>query len=593
MMELRGALQSAATSAADRGERLYVATDIETTGLNPRQDKITCIGVAWRADEAHIVPARKLRALAAEFSHPNISWVWHNGKFDAAFLRERGHEARVDEDTMLLSYAIDEIGGIHGLEQIASDLLGAPDYKYMVDPYVKGKGGSYAKVPARILYKYLSLDLSNTLQIFQILRRRVKEDARLEKLYTRTLIPASNFLAEVEHNGLFVDQARVQANGRMYRREMDRWEGEITRLNGEWVNPNSPKQVAEMLFEKFKLPNRGRGSTAKEYLDKLPPHPVVHALREYRKASKALGTYINGVLKHIEDSGRVHSTFKIHGTRTGRLSSAEPNIQNIPRRHALRSQFSAPPGRILVDVDLSQAELRSLAALSRDEVLCGIYNDTNRSLHKEVAAKQFGKGYSDEQYMRAKALTFGIVYGRKGPSIAAEFEIPVDEGVAMVDGWFNQFPQAHDFIIRCRGAPVRLQTIVTAFGRKKRHHLVSRELLPAMQNEAANFPHQSIASDITLHGAMRAHAMMQHPDSQMDAMIVNLVHDSILVECVDNQEVVQRVVSCVVNCLESVASDFGITRVPFLAEAKYGYHWSTVTMKEVTPNRALEPYNHG
>jgi DNA polymerase-1 len=441
---------------------------------------------------------------------------------------------------------------------------------------------------------------------------------------------------------MLVDQEQLWALGNQYVGDFDKYlqdgvvsGGEIGTLLAEFhdlarkagkypdpnhqVNPNSPPQVVELLFDRMKMPTKwGRGSD-KKILDKLPAHPVVKALRNIRRAYKAFGTYVMGVYNAIEDDGRVHTTYKIHGTRTGRLSSAEPNVQNVPRLAAIRSVYVAGPGRRFLEVDLNQAELRSLAVLSKDPFMCKIYTTKGMSLHDEVRAsiwgdpkdwtweqrqkwiQQFGipansddKIIMGEQKMRAKAVNFGIVYGRTAQSLAEEFDIPIREAQGWIDAWFKRFPEAKKFIDRCRNAVLTASTLITPFGRKKRHWIVTQDMLNAMQNEAANFPHQGIASDTNNDGAMTVtgvHEYMNTPGRQKlekylkdyDAFIVNLVHDSQLIDIPDDDEVEAAVRQLVTSTLEAIPPKWGFRRIPFKADAKSGKAWGRLESSTVMP----------
>lgn len=542
--------------------------DIETGGLDNRTDRLLCLGVTWKPGHVIIFPEQFIPNLESLFTG-KAKWCWHNGKFDIAFLRRQGLQARVDEDTMLLSYCLDENPGQHDLEQISSDLLGAPDYKFMVQPYLPNKSSSYANIPPEVLYDYNHLDCGNTERIFQIMRKAVRADVNLEKLYTKTLIPASELLYHVEHNGLLVDPGQLAKNDVRLKAAIEVEGEKLNEIAGHSVNANSPKQMAELLYDELGFQSRGR-STDKKSLDKLPQgHPAITALKAYRKVSKARSTYVVGLARKIHSDGRVHPSFLLHGTKTGRLACRGPNLQNIPRDPELRGQFVAKEGHIFIEIDLSQAELRCLAALSGDVAMCEIYNSTDRSLHDEVAKELFGLDFDSEQKMRAKAVNFGIVYGRTAQSLAEEFNTTFREGQRQIDTWFARFPEAHKFILLCRQAPIKNQTMVTVFGREKRFGLVTKHNLNDLQNEAANFPHQSIASEITLHAAIIVRPIL----AKMGIDIVNLVHDSIIFEVPNDPVSITYTKSLVIKTMRQVPIDWGITKVPFKAEAKEGTRW--------------------
>jgi DNA polymerase-1 len=617
----------------------YIAADTETAGFNRRKDRILCTGLSRDPKKVYVIPGihrdykidLTLR-LGRLFKRSKAKFIWHNGKFDVGFYRTKGIPARCDEDTMLLSYALDETGGIHDLETIGNDLLGAPDYKHVIKPYLRPEhDNSYADVPASVLHKYLSLDVSLMLQIFHILRKQVREDSKLEKLYTRMLIPASEFLGNVEAAGIFVDRERVIALGDeyvgdfkhylatvKYKRngvQIAKWGqitgGEIAKhkkivqdiAGDDTLNPNSPDQVADLLFNKLGLKKVDGNSTAKEVLEKLPQIPVVVALRAFRTVAKSFSTYVRGVWFAIDDDGRVHCTYKIHGTRTGRLSSAKPNMQNIPRDAKLRGMFIAPKGRRFIAIDLNQAELRSLAALSGDPALCAIYLDPkSKSIHDKVAIKLFGdyiliegdeetikaaKALNLERKMKAKNCNFGIIYGITAGGLSEQSKVSRAEAQRWIDDWFDEFPLAKKFIDMCRSAPAQGATIWTCFGRKKRHQVVAQERLHNLQNEASNFPHQSIASDITLYSGMKMSGIdgltkrntwaLQNFLKRHNAFVVNMIHDEVLIEAPDNDDICDKIILEGCRVMEQAPITWGIKRIPFKAEAKMGYRWGSLS----------------
>lgn len=567
---------------AEMRKQEYIAGDIETSGLRARRDRMISTGFCWEPTKAYIAPPELIHAFKDEFENPDIKWIWHNGKFDISFKRIAGINARVDEDTMLLSYALDETRGVHDLDQVAKDALGAPNHKHVISdwfdknmPHLKKDDRSYDKLPFDFLANYQGKDLSKTLQIFQMYRPRVAADPQLEKLYTKTFIPVSELLYHIELRGFMFDWT-------FWQEAKDRLEAEIADLQkqaeeivGSYINLNSPAQVATFAYDVLKIRAKSR-STAKEVVALWPNIPFKKVLKEYRTASKALSTYVVGMSDHIhEDDGRIHPTFLIHGTRTGRLACRNPNLQNIPRDARLRGMFKAAPGMILVDLDASQAEMRSLAIQSGDPTMIAILSDPKRSLHKETAVYRFGPDYTEEQYVRAKAVNFGIIYGRTAYTLAEEFGITQKQAQAEIDSFWKQFPVAKEFTDKCRNAPLKRQTLVTIFGRKCRPGIVSRENMNAVQNEFANFPHQSTASDITLHVAMA----IRDDLGKLGAGIVDLVHDSIVVECRDNPEDIAAVQKLGAETFPRIAIEWGMTKVPFKSEAKLNYNWGNPIKK--------------
>ena len=609
-----------------RAHKDICAGDIETKGFSFQRDSILMAGYTLDGKHVYVIPGTKREYLPVQNQLDNVAdmwdseadFSWHNGKFDIKFLRyQHKQKARVDHDTMLMSYALDEMRGIHDLETVAGDYLGSPNWKKELDAH-KQKNQSYDVIPEPVLVKYMAYDIANTFNLTKLLGQLVANDAKSTLQYTKTLIPASEFLAKLEWNGMLVDQVRVAENGQRLHDaaaiQKDIMVGIAMELGFGPINPNSPVQLSNLLFNTMKMPRKFGMSTSVDVLEKLPQTPFIQALMKYRKLFKALSTYVTPVAENTEGDGRIHSSYLIHGTATGRLASRNPNMQNIPRDPQIRGQFIPAEGMCYLDVDLNQAELRSLAELSGDPTLCAIYLDPNgEGLHEVVRASIYGM-YEDwseaefrafqrkwyipdqdhavvkklvlkEQKMRAKNVNFGIIYGITSAGLSEQIEDTPNEAQRMLTAWGKKFPVAWAFIESCRGAALRGQNITTVFGYRKRFQIVTPETYTAIQNESANFPHQSTASTITLHGGMR---MIDTLRERWNTRIVNIVHDSLLMECPLDRQVIESVAKYATGVLEQVPIDYGLKRIPFKAEAEAGMRWgSTYELPEFFKMQSL------
>lgn len=617
------------------GEDIY--GDCETTGFSPITKKILSQGHTWDGNHVHIVNGHKTDALAAGI--PNLlphyrgmyqnqaRWGWHNGKFDCKFMHAADMpEARVDEDSMLQSYALDEQRGMHDLETVSGDWLNSPNWKKALDEYLPKRNSSYDLVPYMKLFEYQAYDIGNGFRLVKMLRELIHADPVSKKQYYRSLLPASPYLMSIEKRGIYVDQERVASNLGYMAQQDAPFVAQIHEI-AEAVVPgghaasiwtdklhNSPKQLAELMFDRMQLKAanprvRIVRSTDDDTLEKLQQVPIVVALRNHRKIAKALGTYVKPFTQDPEDGciepdGRVHTTYLIHGTATGRLSSRGPNLQNIPRDPIIRGQLIAPPGRMFIEPDLNQAELRSLAILSGDPALCKIYIDGTESLHEKVRREMYGNAsdWSDselqkymtrwyltpetrydpetkedrilaEQKMRAKNVNFGIVYGITAQGLAEQTGDSVREAQIMLDTWAKTFPVAWEFIKTCRRAPLYGKNLVTVFGYRKRFQIVTPETLAAIQNESANMPHQSTANSITMHAGMRTYEKLE----EYDAFYCNTVHDSLLIEAPLDYTIATTISDLVCNEMQQVPKDWGLTEIPFVSDAKWGLRWGSQT----------------
>jgi uracil-DNA glycosylase family 4 len=552
-----------------------LAADIETTGFNHRGDRTISVAFAWEPKRAFVFRPHQLSALSRLLSSRETKFIWHNGKFDTKFFRFMGIDAHVDDDTMLMSYSMREAGGNHDLEAVVSETIGGMPWKHELRQYLKRKDSTYEDVPLPVLKDYQAKDVGGTFGAREVFAKRMAQDPQATKLYNQTLLPASNMLTVVEERGFYIAQDWLKRNeetlGKEVAYEMRRVQICAEHYGVRGLNPASPIQVSEVIYDVLKLKNkRNERSTDKRILALMPEHVFLKALTRFRVAAKSKNTYVDSVWAKIRDDGCLHSTFKLHTTTTGRLASQDPNVQNIPRKKHLRGQFRAREGYILLEFDYNQAELRVLCVLSGDPALTKIYKE-GRKLHHEMARFLFGVNFTDEQYMRAKAVNFGIPYGRQAGSLADEFHTVRNVAQKWIDDWYKAAPGAKVAIEKWRGVPIAGGSILTPFGRRRRFLMPARgsEDLNAMQNEAANFPMQSIASDLTLHTAIDTFALL----GQIDAHIVNLVHDSIIVEVPANMQAVRDAVQIVKPAMENQHKKWLRSPIDFLVDVKVGIHW--------------------
>lgn len=567
-----------------------IALDIETTGLDHITDKILWLGAYGGNDVCHVIRGSRIPKHPRQFVREGTKQIWQNGKFDLKFLPQ---DFRVDADTMLMSYVLNEQAGNHDLDSIALHYCNLEPHKDMISQYYKG-GRTLEDAPEELLLDYLSRDLKATFLAYQEMKLLIERDQSRafysmqwnpnEYLHGR-LLRASEMLTEVEMCGISVDLDVLANNTSRHEAQLEELTTKINQTTqGIVSNPASTQQCQYYLFDILELPRIKESSdqsTLERLVDMKGPNEFITLLLEYRRVAKLYGTYMKNVPKLLREHDingtldhRIHPTFLLHGTITGRLASRNPNMQNIPREKFIRDQFKAcSADSVLMGIDLNQAELRALACVSGDQTLIDIYTQEERSLHDIVAEMLFGPNWYEnpENKMRAKAVNFGIIYGRTGGDIAREFKLPKEEGTRWLEWWFEQFPQVKEFLEECAEAAQSERTILSPFGNKKRPKVYSFQTSQNLENQCRNFLPQNIASNLVLDACVKL------PDLRSSSWsLVNLIHDEALFEVPKDEEAQKNLFEEFQYCINEVARAHMLTAVPFVCEAKVGTHWGSL-----------------
>lgn len=571
-----------------------VGADIETTGLNYMRDKIIDFGVCYEPGKVLIFPEAMVpKIVESDIFKAPTHFTWHGGFFDTAFWANLGAPARLDHDTMKQHYALNE-NPPHGLEFVSTLLLGTPTYKDVISPYVT-KDEGYQKVPKDLLYPYLARDCDNTFRLDAYMLPQVEADEDLNWLYYNLLMPGTRFLQRVSLNGMYVDIKAMEELHVVLSQQIEEKTAHIQQLVEKFwdpeqyvkdtgaksasvlFKPSSPKQLAWLLWDRMKIPPPGKSgrSTDKEILKKIiDVHPFIPAMLDLRSVIKMDGTYVKGYMARRHTDGKVHSRFSMTKTVTGRLSSADPNVQNIHNDKRIRNIFQAPPGRRMAIFDYKAAELRILAEETQDPYWIQVFSEKGRDPHDELGALLYGADVkmTKEQRLRAKAVNFGVPYGRTPFSIAFEHNMPFKEAASLVDLWFERSPIAGEYLYECDRKAARGETMTTPWHRKRRFGLVTSMNVEDLQHEARNFRIQSICSDCTLMAAMH----LEEPLKEFDANIIDLVHDSLVLDIPDDMSQFDDICRLVVKVMMWVPQYYLKYKLPFLVEASVGYKWGEV-----------------
>jgi DNA polymerase-1 len=559
-----------------------LVVDIET-GLDkdvsfdhPNNYALLCVGLGYAKGKAIVVGEQALQSPVVlsvlKDLLLNVKIICHNGKFDLSGLFPTLGALLLWFDTMLAHYALDERTGapIHGLKVLAVEELGAPQYDLEIATYVP-RGGNYANIPRPILYKYNAYDVGCTWDLYELFTERMARD-NVRRVHD-FMVSASNQLMYLELNGITFDRTYSNVLQSSYQSRLFEIESSMcTITEAPSFNPRSPKQVKEFLY------NNGiqTESTDVDHLEVIqrrvarnsPVGKFIEQLLVYRKEQKRFSTYVLGLQRRLY-RGRVYTTYKLHGTTSGRLASKNPNLQNIVRDKPIRRQFiPASPENVFMQCDYKNVEARCIATMAQDEYLRKLLSnpDPNYKLFNELSDTLFGVGkWNKEDYVRTKAFFYGISYGREAYSIAMEYNMSVSEGTRRYNDFTRLIPDVVRWQQETRQKVLAGEDLVTSFGRKRRFHLITEQNQKDVLNEALSHLPQSTASDICLSALIRLRPMLKGV-----GWIRLTLHDALVVETPrKNLEVCRDMMRSVMEEEGAKYTDY----VPFPVDFTVGESW--------------------
>jgi DNA polymerase-1 len=559
---------------------IEVGVDKDTDFTHPSD--LLCVGIGFQPNKAVVLGQRALldeyvKRLLTEFLDTK-KIVCHNGKFDLQVLMRLGiiGTPKLYADTMLASYVLDERPGHHGLKGLASEILGAPDYASELGKYV-GKGDSYAVIPRPVLYRYNAYDAALTYNLWTHFQRELGSELRA--VHDR-LVRYSNEMIHVEMDGIAIDQQHLDIISGEFLEKLAVLEQEIAAVVGRAeFNPRSPKQVSEAM-KGLGIPHQNTNvDTLQLALERsrqgTDRFEFLNLMMRHRKGAKLYGTYLKGTRKRL-NNGRVYPTYLLHGSVTGRLACRNPNVQNVPRESSIRRLFVPGDGNTFVQGDYSQVELRVVACYAEDDYLQEVLSDSNRDIHGEIAEQFYGPGWNKEQRVRAKAIVYGLAYGREAPSIASEYRMPVHEAQKFMQAFFGVIPKTVAWRTSVRDRVFTGgQGLVTHFGRKRRFWLITRDNKRDVEKEALAFLPQSTANDICMSALVDLRRAFGQSTTAPRIRIP--VHDSIMVEC--KQEEAVEVGEEMRKVMSAAAMREFSDYVPFPVDISTGPSWGE--LKEV------------
>jgi len=572
------------------------AVDTETTGLDYMQAELVGISVSVKPGEAAYIPVAHdypgapdqlgrdavLAQLKPWLENPDASKVGHHIKFDSHILARYDIAlAGIQHDTMLESYVLDSTAIRHDMGSTARKYLGVDTTSF---EDVAGKGVkqlTFNQVPLDTAGHYAAEDADITLRLHQAMWEQLTHHTMLQQVYREIEIPLVSVLQHMEHTGVLIDTFMLASQSQELALRMQELEQQAHEAAGGPFNVASPKQLQEILFERLNLPvirktPKGQPSTAEDVLQELAEdYPLPRLILEHRSMAKLKSTYTDKLPGQVDrTTGRIHTSYHQAVAATGRLSSSDPNLQNIPIRTAegrrIRQAFIAPKGCCLIAADYSQIELRIMAHLSGDPGLLAAFAE-DRDIHQATAAEVFGvdlDAVSKDQRRSAKAINFGLIYGMSAFGLARQLNIGRGEAQDYVNLYFERYPGVKAYMDNTRKLAKEQGYVETVFGRRLYlPEINSRngQLRQYAERSAINAPMQGTAADIIKRAMIEVDAWLL--SSFVDARLIMQVHDELVVEVRDEEAV--AVQEELVRRMSQAAN----LKVPLKVDAARGLNW--------------------
>jgi DNA polymerase-1 len=573
------------------------AFDTETTSLDYMVARIVGVSFAVEAGQAAYVPlAHDYPGAPAQLDRDTVLArlrpvleskdkykIGHNLKYDRNVLNN--HNIKLDGiryDTMLESYVLESTATRHNMDAVALRYLNHTTIKY---EDVAGKGAkqlNFNEVPVETAAPYAAEDADVTLRLHQTMWPKLGAQVELEKIFTDIEMPLLTVLSDMEQTGVAIDSGMLAQQSEQLARRINELEQEAHREAGQPFNLGSPKQIQQLLFDKLQLPvlaktPKGAPSTAESVLQELAlDYPLPRLILEHRSLSKLKSTYTDKLpLQVCVDTGRVHTSYHQAVAATGRLSSSDPNLQNIPVRteegRRIRQAFVAGSGRLLLAADYSQIELRIMAHLSSDKGLLSAFS-AGEDVHRATAAEVFGvlpEAVSNDQRRSAKAINFGLIYGMSAFGLAKQLGIARGAAQEYIDLYFARYPGVYDYMEATREQARQQGYVETVFGRRLYLPDINArngQVRAAAERTAINAPMQGTAADIIKRAMIAMHAWLQ-TETGLDIVMIMQVHDELVFEIAASDVEAAR------PHIMAIMSDAAALKVPLVVDIGTGINW--------------------
>lgn len=580
-----------------------VAFDTETTGLNPLTDKL--VGISMSTEQSHgiYIPIRHKISNTDLFekesvapnqipldivyekiwgilTNPNIIKVGHNVKYDLHILANEGWDVQKIaplDDTMLLSYALHGTLHGHGLDELSIKYLGHENISFasLFPPKTKDADMHFDLLNIDKATPYAAEDATVCLALYKLMRPELETNKKLCELYDNCDRPLLKILLKMERSGVLVNKTGLQQLSNIFHEQLTKLETEIWAMAGHEFNIASPKQLGTILFDELNLPaNKKRSTDAESLNDMIDEHPIIEKILNWRSIAKLAGTYADALPRQIASDGRIHTTYLQTSTNTGRLSSRDPNLQNIPIKTELgeeiRKCFIAPEESLLISVDYSQIQLRLLADVADVHTFKETFN-SGKDIHEQTARKIFniaeGNPVPKDLRRAAKTVNFSIIYGISSFGLSGQLGISRAAAQNIINNYMASLPEIKDYIEHIKEFALKNACVYTPWGRRIEIPEAKNPRMRGYAMRAAiNAPIQGFEADLMRRAMVNIDEKIIKPNADKIRMIMQ-VHDEIIFECKEN--IAEEFAKKIELEMENVAK----LSIPLAADYVIGKYW--------------------
>jgi len=578
-------------------KKSIISVDTETSSLNPLEAELIGVSFSYAPNKAYYIPVghKNIKALNKQsvlkkikplLEDPSIKKIGQNIKYDLIVLKKNGIEINPIEDTMLLSYVLDAGNNRHNMDTLSDLHLGHKTISYKDVVGTGKKQLNFSDVNLEEATKYAAEDADVTLRLYNFLLERVNNE-KLNKIYEVFEKPMVNLLSKLEINGVKVDDEYLKKLSKKFEQRLKEIEKEIYKVSGKEFNIGSTKQLGEIIYNdlkiaKLKKTKKGSLATSAKILEDLAltGHKFPNLVLEWRQVSKLKSTYTDALQEHISNkTKRVHTSFLLAATNTGRLASSDPNLQNIPIKtldgKEIRKAFIAEKNNVLISADYDQIEMRILADMADVKELKKAFKN-NQDIHALTASQVFGLPLSkvnDDFRRKAKAINFGIIYGITQYGLAKQIAVSNQEALDFINSYFKKFPEIKDYmnltIKTCR----KQGYVTNIFGRRIHLRGINDKnfSVRSFQERAAiNAPIQGSAADIIRLAMIKIDKILE--DENNKAKMLLQIHDELIFECLKKDE--SEIKKIIKNAMISISSsEHHMFSIPLEVSINSGNNW--------------------